>query len=942
MTDFPPGDGFPRPGPRGTRGPGPDGPQRLELQGLDPARMERWARRGAWLLAIIPLWLLLAWSQSFYVDWLWFRGVGQEGVLITTTMARVGLYVASLVAFLALAIPNVLYARRATRGTPVMPAGISHENYRFARMLLVRGMLLATGLVALLLAGPLAAEWETVLLFLNRVPFGEVEPVFGRDFGFFVFTLPALELLRLWLVSAIVAVALLVGGFYYLTSRTRSDVGLFLGPARRQMALLGAGLFVVIAAGHWLGRYELLYSPMGAVHGVGHTDSVINIPGRAILTLIALGTAVALAMGAVAYQGARRLVWPVAIWFVAYLVIGSVAPNLFQRLRVEPSELAVEREYLAHNIHHTRRAFGLERIQPRSHGARGTVDARTVAENQGTLQNVRLWDESPLLQSYNQIQFFRLYYDFQAVHTDRYAVEGERRQVMLATRELSAEKLPQEAQRWVNRRLQFTHGYGVAMSPVTEVEAGGRPTFLISDVPPTGPIPLERPEIYYGLQSLPYVITRSDMQEFNYPGPDGPVYTHYEGEGGVPLSSLFRRLMYAIEFRDLNILISGEINEDSRIQYRRTVPRRFTTIAPFLRRDREAYSVVADGRLYWIQDAYTVTDRYPYSTPWNGAFNYIRNSVKAVVDAYDGSITFHVFEPDDPLVRAYQRIFPDLFAPADAMPASLRGHVRAPLDQFTIQTAMLLQYHMQDPVVFYNKEDQWSIPVQTSFGLSQALRPYYIMARLPGEPREEFLLIQPFTPANRHNLVGWLAARSDGDHYGELVLFRFPSGRHVDGPSQVEARIDNDAVISEQFTLWGQVGSEVMRGILLVIPIGDALLYAEPVFLRPETLDFPELRRIILADADQVVMHPTLDAAVAALVGELPAVAPPTEEAAALGAEGDPAGPAAEPGGPARTGVDPVSREELEAVRRSLEEAIRSLQEAVDRIGELAPDTTGG
>ncbi|HUG40360.1 MAG TPA: UPF0182 family protein, partial [Longimicrobiales bacterium] len=478
--------------------------------------------------------------------------------------------------------------------------------------------------------------------------------------------------------------------------------------------------------------------------------------------------------------------------------------------------------------------------------------------------------------------------------------------------------------------LQFTHGYGVAMSPVTEVEAGGRPTFFVSDVPPRGPIPLERPEVYYGLKSLDYVIVRSGMDEFNYPGPDGPVYTRYEGDGGVLLSSFFRRLVYAWEFADLNILISGEINPDSRIQYRREVPERFSTIAPFLLRDREAYSVVADGRLTWIQDAYTVTDRYPYSTGWGTRFNYIRNSVKAVVDAYDGSIDFYVFEPDDPLVRVYQRIFPDLFTLAEEMPEELRSHVRVPLDQFTVQTEMLLQYHMQDPVVFYNKEDQWSVPVQTSFGRPQVLRPYYIVARLPDEETEEFLLIQPFTPANRHNLVGWMAARSDGENYGELVLFDVPSGRHVDGPSQVEARIDNDAVISEQFTLWGQVGSEVMRGILLVIPIGDALLYAEPVFLRPETLDFPELRRIILADASSVVMHPTLDAAVAALVGEIPAVAPPAEEAAA-----------AEPGVAAPASAA-VPAEALQALRRTLEEAIRSLESAVDQIGEIAPDTTSG
>ncbi len=914
MTDFPGGPGFPQE-PR----------RQFNLQDLDLPRLDKMMGWAAWLLAAVLLWMAVSWGQGFYTDWLWFSALGHEDVLLTTTLARVGLYIAALVGFLALAVPNLYYARQATGGTPALPEGLSVRDYQFVRKLLFRASAVVMVLLGLMLAGHPAAEWETVLLFLNRVPFGETDPIFNHDFGFFIFTLPALELLRLWLLSVVVAVAMIVASFYYLTSRVRSDHFTFVRQARTQLVLLAAGLFLVIAAGHWLGRYELLYSPTGAVYGVGYTDNLINLPGRALLTLIALATAVALAVGGIMYRSNRVLVLPVAVWFIATLLIGTVAPNLVQRLRVEPSELAREREFLANNIQYTRQAFGLDRIESRDHPARGTIDPQTVADNQGTLHNIRLWDESPLLQSYNQVQFFRLYYDFLAVHTDRYMVDGELRQVMLASRELSAEKLPQEAQRWVNRQLQFTHGYGVAMSPVTEVEPGGRPSFFVSDVPPQGPIPLDRPEIYYGLKSLGYVIVNSGMQEFNYPGPDGPVYTSYQGDGGVLLSSFFKRLLYAWEFRDLNILISGEINDDSRIQYRRRVPQRFATVAPFLLRDREAYSVVADGRIFWIQDAYTVTDRYPYSTAFNSRFNYMRNSVKAVVDAYDGSMTLYVFEPDDPLVQAYQRIFPELFTPASEMPEYLRQHVRVPLDQFTVQTQMLLQYHMQDPVVFYNKEDQWSVPVQNSFGRSQPLRPYYIVARLPGEEREEFLLIQPFTPASRHNLVGWMAARSDGENYGELELFEFPSGRHVDGPSQVEARIDNDAIISEQFTLWGQVGSEVMRGILLVIPLGDAILYAEPVFLKPETLEFPELRRIILADASKVVMHPTLDASVRGLVGELPAVAPPMEADAELE-------PAA--GAPASAGAEALDR-----LRGTLQDAIRSLQRAVDEIGEMVPDT---
>ncbi|HSR41275.1 MAG TPA: UPF0182 family protein, partial [Longimicrobiales bacterium] len=745
-------------------------------------------------------------------------------------------------------LPALYGAARSAEGPPLPDAPLEPSDYRLVHTMLVRAAAAGVLVVGLILAQLPASAWETVLLALEAVPFGESDPIFGRDFSFYIFTLPALHLAHTWLVGAVIGLGLILLGFHYLTGRLRGQTTLFGGGARRRWAVLGAAIFLLIGVGHWLGRYELLYSPTGTVFGVGYTDAHVNLPGRTILAVVATATAGFVLAAGLLSLDRRWFLWPVAGWLAAWLLVGVVAPGAVQRLRVEPSELALERDYLAANIEHTRRAFGLEDLASRDHPARGEIEREMVEENQGTIRNVRLWDEGPLLESYNQIQFFRLYYDFLAVHTDRYTVDGELRQVMLATRELSAGKLPSEAQRWVNRRLQFTHGYGVAMSPVTEVEAGGRPTFFIRDVPPVGRIPLERPEIYYGLQSLDFVIARTGMQEFNYPGPEGPVYTRYAGSGGVALSSLFRRLLYAWQFGDLNILITGEVEPESRLQYRRTVAERIGEIAPFLLLDGEAYAVVADGRVSWIQDAYTVTRRYPYSTRWSNRFNYIRNSVKAVVDAYDGSVDFYVFDPEDPLVRTYRAIFPGLFQPREAMPEHLEAHIRVPTDLFTVQTQMLLQYHMRDPVVFYNKEDQWDIPVQTSFGSSTALRPYYIVARLPGEEAEEFLLIQPFTPDNRHNLVGWMAARNDGEHYGERILFRFPTGRHVDGPNQIEARIDNDAVISEQFTLWGQVGSEVMRGILLVIPMGDAILYAEPVFLRPETLDFPELRRIILAD----------------------------------------------------------------------------------------------
>ena len=902
-------------------GPGPPQDQMPEIK-LEDLNFAKLIKIVKWILLfviLIVIWSGVNWGRTFYTDWLWFSNLGYEQVLLRVVTAKIWLFLLGALVVAVLAAPNLYAAFRFGAGMKSQRGqGLPAETFENANKLLMWVVVGVMGLAALFLAGRPASEWEMILRFLNGVSFDQADPIFQKDFSFYVFTLPALSFARSWLIAVVIVIMVIMMGYYYLAAVLRGERFALAGKIKAHLVILGAALFVLIAIGHWLGRYELLFSPTGAVYGVGYTDDHITLYARVFMAFIALISA-GMLIASIYSQKKRLILYSVGLWIGLNILAGGIIPALFQRTVVEPSELARETPYLASNITLTRQAYGLERLQSRSHPALGVLDSQVVAENQGTIQNVRLWDEGPLLDIYNQIQFFRLYYDFTAVHTDRYKPDGRLRQVMLATRELAAEKLPPEAQRWVNRHLQFTHGYGVAMSPVTEVEADGRPTFLVQDVPPVGKIPLERPDIYYGLKSLDFVIARSGMEEFNYPGPEGRVYTHYKGEGGVQLRSFFRRLIYAWQFMDINILISGEINPDSLIQYRRTVQERFATVTPFLMRDREAYSVVADGRLFWIQDAYTVTDRYPYSTPFQHRFNYIRNSVKAVVDAYDGTLDYYVFDPTDPLIRTYQGIFPGLFKSMDELPGYLQEHIRYPLDLFTVQTEMLLQYHMEDPVVFYNKEDQWDIPVQTSFGESQALKPYYIVARLPGEEKEEFILIQPFTPNKRHNLVGWMAARNDGKAYGELVLFRFPTGRHVDGPNQVEARIDNDAIISEQFTLWGQVGSEVSRGILLVIPLGDHLLYAEPIFLKPETLDFPELRRIILADSRRVVMHRTLDDSIRALVGHLPRVAPVAE------VEEKPMAPG-------------LTSETLEALRRRLQEAVDTLQEALDQLKRIVPE----
>ncbi len=899
--------------------------QPFRLEELDFPKLTRIVKLALLGMMVIALFMGINWVRTFYTDWLWFSSLGHEQVLFVRVTSQIWLYLLAFLVFVGLAAPNLYVAYRHTGHYQWGPGKeLSPGQYQVARRLLLWVGILAVVIGGILLAAHPAGRWESFLRFFNGVAFNEIDPIFERDLSFYVYTFPVLDFLRTWFLGVLVVILLFIGVFYYVASNLKGEAFAFEGRVRTHVLAIGAVIFLMIAAGHWLGRYELLFSKTGAVFGVGYTDNNVILPARTFLTFIAIVSG-GILLAAIRSQGLRLIYVGIGLWLVLNFLGGGVLPGLVQRLQVEPSELAREREYIANNIEYTRKAYGLEDMVEKSHPARGEVQPEIIDENQGTIQNLRFWDEGPLLQSYNQIQFFRLYYDFLSVQTDRYMVDGELRQVMLSTRELSAEKLPSEAQRWVNRHLQFTHGYGVAMSPVTEVAEGGRPNFFIRDLPPTGDIELERPEIYYGLKSLPFVIVNSDMKEFNYPGSDGPVYTHYNGEGGVALNSLMRRILYAWQFRDLNILISNEIQADSRIQYKRTISERFTKVTPFLQRDREAYTVIADGRQFFIQDAYTTTSRYPYSTAWQDRFNYMRNSVKAVIDTYNGTMTYYVFDESCPIIQTYMQIFPGLFKPADEMPDYLRDHVRYPMDLFSVQTRMLLQYHMTDPVVFYNKEDQWSVPQLAAFGQPDVLKPYYIVARLPGEEKEEFILIQPFTPDKRHNLVGWMAARMDGDNYGEKILYSFPSGRHVDGPRQVEGRIDNDAVISEQFTLWGQVGSEVLRGNILVIPLGDSLLYAEPVFLKPESLEFPELRRIILADSRRVVMHPTLDGAVDALVGNRPLVAPAVEDDEKLD-EYEEAVEAQDRGVPA---------EGIEAIRRGLQEAIERLQDVADQVREM-------
>ena len=629
--------------------------------------------------------------------------------------------------------------------------------------------------------------------------------------------------------------------------------------------------------------------------GATYTDVTARILSLRVLMAIVFVGGVVLLINALAWQRLQLIVGVLGLWIGAAIVVGLLYPSLVQRFQVVPNELEREEPYIVRNIEMTRLGFALDRIEEQDYPLAevGVLNAPLVEGNRDTLDNIRLWDHRPFKDVLNQVQFFRLYYTFLNVDVDRYLLEedGETRlrQVMLGVRELSPDNLPQESQRWVNRKLQYTHGYGVVAAPVVDFTTEGRPEFTVKDIPVEGQLSVTRPEVYYGEQTEDYVIVNSNEPEVDYPGPEGdPIYTQYEGTGGIPLSGFFRRLAYAWQFRDINILISGEVAPESRIQYHRNIQERITVVAPFLHLDADPYIVIADGRLLWVQDGYLTTDRFPYATPLTGrfgTFNYIRNSVKVVMDAYSGELTFYVFEPEDALVQTYAKVFPVLFEDAsrmDEMHPGLRAHVRYPQDMFEAQAVQYLQYHMTDPKVFFNKEDQWSIPNEFFRDDFQPMEPYYLNMRLPREDQEEFVLLLPFTPVNRDNMVAWLAARSDGDEYGKLVSFAFPKGRQIDGPAQVEKRIDQEPVIKQDFTLLCPPGgaARCIRGNLLVIPLeGDeasgaenTLIYAEPLYLQAGGTPFPELKRVIVVDGERVVMRPRLEEALEALTGQAPSM----------------------------------------------------------------------
>jgi Uncharacterized conserved protein len=847
-------------------------PESRDKEPVSPAHRRGKASKVVLILVgVFILFIILSILKGFYTEWLWFSSLGYGSVYATILKTKVLIFFSAAIIFCVLFLGNLVLATHLmpNSGTHFWPWAIMRQRQQTAKWSIIIG----TAVLSLIFGLVAQGNWQVVLQFFNGQPFGITDPVFHKEVGFYVFSLPFLHFLRSWFLAALIVTSIGSAIVYFLSYGVQHIKFDFAKPVLTHGSGLIVAIFGLLAWGYWLGIWELLFSTRGVIFGASYTDMHAQLPAQWILLVVVVVCAAGIIVSLFRHK-LRWLVYCIGGWVVAAIIIGAIFPAMVQRFQVQPSELVREKPYIEYNIQSTREAFALSNVEEEFFPAEKTPSYQDIVENDETINNIRLWDHRPLKDTYNQIQAIRLYYDFHDVDVDRYTINDNYRQVMLSARELSAEKLAVQAQTWVNRRLQFTHGYGVVLSPVNEVSAEGLPVLMIKDIPPTGELDIERPQIYFGERTNNYVIVNTKTQEFDYPMGGENVYGYYQGGGGVNVGSPIRRLVYAWQFGDFNILISGELSPESRVLYYRNIAERVNHLAPFLKLDSDPYLVVIDGRLFWIQDAYTTTNHYPYSEPLGDGLNYIRNSVKAVVDAYDGSVTFYVTEPEDALIRTYQAIFPKLFVPVEQMPDSLRVHLRYPEDMFDIQASVYQSYHMTDARVFYNKEDLWAVPKEVYAGREQLMEPYYIIMRLPDVGKEEFLLILPFTPVNKNNTIGWLAARCDGENYGKLIAYYFPKERLVYGPSQIENRIQQDTVITEQLALWGRGGSRVIRGNLLLIPLGKSNLYVEPVFLQAEVGGLPELKRVIVAAGEKIAMEPTLKESLAAIFG---VEAPPTE-----------------------------------------------------------------
>ena len=935
---------------RGPGGPDDGGSRRRSLRSLGPQV----------LLVVVVIILLSAvflvgTGIQLVTDATWFKSVGYDAVFWTRIGAQAGLFALGLVVALVFLLLNIWLAGRLAPppgtgagdrfrafidrlGQSARTTGESQFRVRYdpfgdprrrpsgdrdddsplgirpvgpsltsadlpdLRPLGIVVLVVLAILVALGTAGALSGSWETVALYLNRVPYAPggaapvVDPIFGRDISFYFFDLPFLRLVQATVGGLLLAALLFAFARYVVATLAGSG---FTMPVRVHLGVLAGLYLLTVAAGYQLDKLELVYSTAGVATGVSYTDQAARFFANDALTIVAGLVAVLLVFAAF-----TRWVWPmgagIVVWLGLSLLLGVVYPEAIQRFTVDPNQYAQEQPYIANNIAMTRLAYGLNGWQVQDYGGAAPLTQAAITQDASTFQNARLWDYRPLQTTLEQIQTVRQYYQFVDVDTDRYTINGNLRQVMLSGRELAPELNPQGGS-WVNQRVSFTHGYGLAMVPVNEVDNQGLPQLIIKDMPVTvsaGAPAVTQPRIYFGERQNSWVIVGARQSEFDYPvggsdtsAPSQQVETRWTGTTGIKLDSLLTRLLFAARFTDLNLLISDQVTSDSQLLMYRSLGERLNLIAPFLAYDQDPYLVVTDtGRLVYIQDAYTISDRFPNAQPFDDStlsqgsglsgqsFDYVRNSVKVVMDAYDGSMTFYVADPTDPLIRAWEGVFPTLFKPLSSMPADLQAHLRVPEDLFNVQTETYAKYHVTDPANFYQGNDLWTVPQnQATSGTGQLpLEAYYVNMRMPGASKTEFLLLQPMVPKSRPNMIAWVAARNDAPNYGQVEVFKFPPDTSVFGPAQIEARIDQEPAISSQLTLWNQSGSTVVRGNLIVVPVQDSIIYLEPIYLQSTGSAIPEFTKIVVASPTNVVWGDTLDQALTALLAGSSTTATPS------------------------------------------------------------------
>jgi len=842
---------------------------------------------AAAVFVLIPLgrWLVRVWT-----DYLWYQDLGQESVFITRIVSQLAIgAVFSLAAFLVLFGTMFVARRMAPRVVPIgMPEGTPPQVEMVIERLrggvgpfLDRVVVLVAAALAFLNGVGMASQWETYRLWQGRVPFGVTDPQFGRDVGFYVFTLPVAESILSWatgiLVLAIILTALvhLIDGAIQPWARLRG----FAPHVKAHLSVLAALLVLSRAFGYWIDIYNLNFSPRGQVTGASYTDIVAQLPAYRVLIVISILTAGLLLMN-IRYKGWRLPSIALGVWVGAAIVLGGVWPGVIQRFVVAPNESSREAPYIERNIAATREAFGLSDVKGREFAASEDLTAEDVVANRVTLSNVRLWDPDIVKQSFGQLQTIRPYYEFADVDVDRYKVNGQMRQVLISVREMNSALLADQAQTWVNRHLVYTHGSGVVMSPANEFDTRGLPNFIIGDIPPkvsssvaagSPGLEITQPRIYFGEDTDDYVVVNTTRPEFDFPQGDENAFYTYEHDGGIPVGGLARRIALAIRLNSSQIFFSEYIRPSSRVLMMRDVETRLAELAPWLTFEDDPYPVLADGKVVWVVDAYTSSDRYPYSQRLGDRTNYLRNSVKVTIDAFTGETTFYAFDETDPVLKAWRNVFPSLVTDGEEMPQVIREHLRYPQGLFSAQAEVYRTYHMTNANTFYNKEDQWEIPGERQ---GAVMEPFFVLLQLPGAPQEHFYLMQPYTPRNRDNMIGWMAASSDTANYGERTVYQFPKERVIFGPEQVSARINQDPLISPQLTLWNQRGSGVIFGKMQVIPIEDSIVYIQPLFLQAEQTAIPELTRVIVAYSDRVEMELDLETALLKIFG---AGQPPAE-----------------------------------------------------------------